>query len=57
MDRLENTLLLKREAIDMSDIIKEIMETSGDKISIFRLLDSEERKKIGEFLERVRYPA
>ncbi|UCD65579.1 MAG: cyclic nucleotide-binding domain-containing protein [Deltaproteobacteria bacterium] len=50
-------MLLKREAIDMSDIIKEIMETSGDKISIFRLLDSEERKKIGEFLELVRYPA
>ncbi len=44
----------------MNDIIKEIMEimeSSGDKISIFRLLDSEERKKIGDFFELVRYPA
>jgi CRP/FNR family cyclic AMP-dependent transcriptional regulator len=41
----------------MQEIIKDIMQTSGDKISIFRLLDSEERKKIGECFELVRYPA
>jgi len=41
----------------MDDIIKEIIEASGDKISIFRLLDSEERKKIGECLELVTHPA
>jgi CRP-like cAMP-binding protein len=41
----------------MNDIIKDIIQTSGDKISILRLLDSEERKKIGECFELVRYPA
>jgi len=41
----------------MNDVIKEIMETSGDRISIFRLLDSGERKKIGPYFEIVRYPA
>lgn len=41
----------------MNDIIKDIMQTSGDKISIFRLLDSNEIKKIGDCFELVRYPA
>ena len=41
----------------MSDIIREIMGSSGDKISIFRLLDSQERKKISEYFELVSYPA
>ena len=41
----------------MNDIIKDIIQTSGDKISILRLLDSEERKKIGDCFELVRYPA
>ena len=41
----------------MHDLIKDIMESTGDKISIFRLLNREERMKIGNFLEIVRYPA
>lgn len=41
----------------MQDIIKEIMESSGDKISIFRLLDKDERKKIAELFQLVKYPA
>ena len=41
----------------MNDVIKEIMESSGDKISIFRLLDSQEMKKIGEYFDLVKYPA
>lgn len=41
----------------MQDIIKEIIENTGDKISIFRLLSSEERKMIAEFSEVKKYPA
>jgi len=41
----------------MQDIIKEIIEGSGDKISIFRLLTNEERKMIGAFCDVVNYPA
>ena len=41
----------------MLDIIKDIIQTSEDKISIFRLLDKEEIQKIGECLELVKYPA
>lgn len=41
----------------MDDTIKEILRSSGDKISILRLLDNEEKKKIGEYFEIIRYPA
>jgi CRP-like cAMP-binding protein len=41
----------------MQDVIKEIMESSGDKISIFRLLNKDEIKLIGELFELVKYPA
>ena len=41
----------------MHDIIKEIIESSGDKISIFRLLDTDEEKMIGDLFELVKYPA
>jgi len=41
----------------MQDTIKEMMESSGDKISIFRLLNKDERKLIGELFELVKYPA
>jgi CRP-like cAMP-binding protein len=41
----------------MHDLIKDIMESAGDKISIFRLLNREERMKIGNFLEIVNFPA
>jgi len=41
----------------MDDTIKEILRSSGDKISILRLLDNEEKKKIGECFELIRYPA
>lgn len=41
----------------MQDIIKEIIENTGDKISIFRLLSREERIRIGEFSEVRRFPA
>ena len=40
----------------MDDIIREIME-SGDRISIFRLLDSGERMNIANFFEVVTCPA
>ena len=41
----------------MQDIIKEIIESSGDKISIFRLLNKDERLLIAELFELVKYPA
>lgn len=41
----------------MNDLIEEIIETSGDEISIFRLLDSDERKKVADCFELVRCPA
>lgn len=41
----------------MQDLIKEIIETSGEKISILRLLDDDERKMIGEQFEIARFPA
>ena len=41
----------------MQDIIKEIIESSGDKISIFRLLSMEEIKMIGDLFKLVKYPA
>jgi CRP-like cAMP-binding protein len=41
----------------MHDIIKEIIASSKDKISIFRLLDKDEEKMIGNLFELVKYPA
>lgn len=41
----------------MHEIIKEIIDSSGDKISIFRLLNNKERKLIGELFKLVKYPA
>lgn len=41
----------------MHDIIKEIIASSEDKISIFRLLDKDEEKMIGNLFELVKYPA
>ena len=41
----------------MQDVIKEIMDSCGDKITIFRLLNTEERRMIGELFKLVRYPA
>ena len=41
----------------MQDIIREIMESSGDKISIFRLLNKFEIKLIAELFDLVKYPA
>ena len=41
----------------MHDIIKEIIASSKDKISIFRLLDKDEKKMIGNLFELVKYPA
>ena len=45
------------EVLVMQEIIKEMMESSGDKISIFRLLNKDERKMISELFELVKYPA
>ncbi len=41
----------------MNDLIEEIIETSGDEISIFRMLDEEERKKVADCFELIRCPA
>ena len=41
----------------MQDIIKEIIESSGDKFSIFRLLNNDEIKVVAELFELVKYPA
>ena len=41
----------------MQDIIKEIIESSGDKFSIFRLLNKDEIKVVAELFELVKYPA
>ena len=41
----------------MNDLIEEIIETSGNEISIFRMLDDEERKKVAEYFELVKCPA
>ena len=41
----------------MQDTIKEIIESSGDKISIFRLLNHDEIKMVGELFELVKHPA
>lgn len=41
----------------MQDLIKEIIESSGEKISIFRLLNKDEIKIISELFELVEYPA
>jgi CRP-like cAMP-binding protein len=41
----------------MQDINEEIVESSGDKISIFRLLNKDEKKKVGRLFELVNYPA
>ena len=40
----------------MQDIIKEIIESSGDKFSIFRLLNKDEIKVVAELFELVKYP-
>ena len=41
----------------MQDIIKEIIESSGVKFSIFRLLNKDEIKMVAELFELVKYPA
>ena len=41
----------------MQDIIKEIVESSGAKISIFRLLGKDEIKMVAELFELVKYTA
>ena len=41
----------------MQGTIKEIIESSGDKISIFRLLDREELNMVGELFRLVNFPA
>ena len=41
----------------MQNTIKEIIETYGDKISIFRLLNYGEINMIGEFFELAKHPA
>jgi CRP-like cAMP-binding protein len=41
----------------MEQRINEIIETTGDEISILRLLDGEERKKLAECFELAHYPA
>ena len=41
----------------MQDIIKEIIESSGDKVSIFRLLNKDEINMVAELFELVKYPA
>ena len=41
----------------MQDIIKEIIESSGAKISIFRLLGKDEIKMVAELFELVKYTA
>ncbi len=41
----------------MQNIIKNTIESSGDKISIFRLLDKDEINKIAELFQLVNYPA
>ena len=41
----------------MNDLIEEIIETSGDEISIFRMLDDAERRKVADCFELVKCPA
>ncbi len=41
----------------MNDLIEEIIETSGNEISIFRMLDDEERRKVADCFELVKCPA
>ena len=41
----------------MQDLIKDLIESSEDKISIFRLLNMEERIMFGDLFELVKYPA
>ena len=41
----------------MNDLIEEIIETSCDEISIFRMLDNEERRKVADCFELVKCPA
>ena len=41
----------------MQEIIKEIVESSDDKISIFRFLNKDEIKMVGELFELVKYHA
>jgi len=41
----------------MQNIIKNTIESSGDKISIFRLLDKDEINKIAELFQLANYPA
>lgn len=41
----------------MENRIEEFMETSGNEISIFRLLEPEERRKLAVHFEPVHYPA
>jgi len=41
----------------MNDLIEEIIVTSGDEISIFRMLDEEERRRVADCFELVKCPA
>ena len=41
----------------MQEAIKEIIDSSGDKISIFRLLDKDEINRVGELFRLVNFPA
>ena len=41
----------------MNDLIKEILETSGDEVSIFRMLDDEERRKVADCFELIKCPS
>lgn len=41
----------------MQEAVKHIMDSLGDKITILRLLNREERELIGELFKIVRYPA
>jgi CRP-like cAMP-binding protein len=41
----------------MQEIIKEIIESSGDKISIFHLLNKDEIKMVAKLFELIKYPA
>lgn len=41
----------------MNDLIEEIIEISGDEVSIFRMLDDEERRKVADCFELIKCPS
>ena len=41
----------------MNDLIKKILETSGDEVSIFRMLDDEERRKVADCFKLIKCPS